>query len=494
MTPIQAAGTKPATWPPRPPRGRRLARVLAWMALTMSIVVLVAAGGLYLAVGHYTGQIQRIGGVFGLSKDRPATAKGGAANYLLVGSDSRDGGNGDETNQGKGASFITGQRSDTIILVHLFGGSDKAQLVSFPRDSYVEIPEYTNPKTGKRRPAHHTKLNSAFSEGGPALLIPTIEHLTGVRIDHYIQIDFSGFKGMVNKVGGVDVCLTKPAKDRYTGINLSAGNHHLDGDTALAFVRQRHGLPGEDLGRIARQQQFIGSLVHKVLSAGTLLNPLKINGVLDVATHSMQADDALKPKDIRSLALRFSHFSSGGVSFITVPISDPNARRGPLSVVLLDEAKATLLFDDIRADRPPGSPTKPSKSDTPQLIVPPSNVRVSVYNASGVNGLGRKASNDIAAVGFQNIGVAQTRGTGATATVIRFGPSKSDSARTLQAAVPGSVLEPDGSLGGTVELVVGSNYSGAQKVTVTQKPSGSGTPSTTARPPVQTAESNPCTS
>ncbi|MCW2543101.1 MAG: putative LytR family Transcriptional regulator, partial [Frankiales bacterium] len=153
---------------PRPLR-RRLARVLSWLALSMAVIVLLAAGGLYLAVGHYTGQIGRIGGVFGLVKNRPAAAKGDAENFLLVGSDSRDGTNGDSTNQGTGATFVTGQRSDTIILVHLFGNNDKAQLISFPRDSYVEIPTYTNPKTGKTKAAHHTKLNSAFSEGGQAL-------------------------------------------------------------------------------------------------------------------------------------------------------------------------------------------------------------------------------------------------------------------------------------------------------------------------------------
>ncbi|MCU1588289.1 MAG: cell envelope-related transcriptional attenuator [Frankiales bacterium] len=458
----------------------------------MAVVVLVAAGGLYLAVGHYSGQIARISGVFGLSGTRPPAAKGDSENFLLVGSDSRDGANGDKTNQGTGASFVTGQRSDTIILVHLFGNSDKAELISFPRDSYVEIPQYTNPKTHVTKPAHHTKLNSAFSEGGPALLVLTLEHLSNIRIDHYVQIDFSGFKSMVNKVGGVEVCLTKPAKDHFTGINLTAGHHHLDGATALAFVRQRHYLAQGDIDRIARQQQFIGSLVHKVLSAGTLLNPLKLNGFLKATTASLQADSGLKSDDIRSLALRFSHFSSGGVSFITVPIADSNARRGGASVVLLDDIKTAALFDDIRADRAPGTPAKPGKTSTTPLVVAPGAIKVSVFNGSGVNGLGRKAQKDIGGIGFQTIGVAQTRGTGASQTVIHFGPSKSDSARTLQAAIPGSVLAPDGNLGNTLELVVGSTYTGAQKVTVTKKPTAGGT--TTATPPVQTAAANPCTS
>jgi LCP family protein required for cell wall assembly len=336
--------------------------------------------------------------------------------------------------------------------VHLFGSSDKVELVSFPRDSYVEIPAYTNPKTGRTRAAHFNKLNTAFSEGGPALLIRTIENLSNVRIDHFLQIDFTGFKGMVNKLGGVDVCLTKAAKDSYSGINLAAGNHHISGDTALAFVRQRHGLANGDIDRIARQQQFIGSLVHKVLSAKTLLNPLKLNGFLDIATSSLQVDKDLSGNDLKSLALRLRGFSSGGVIFQTVPISDISGRRNGASVVLLDDEKAAALFQSLRDDKAPGTPSSTTKTPTVPLTVAPGNVRVAVYNGSGVQGQGRKAAADIGQIGFQVVGIPTNRGTGATQTTIYFGPTRADSARTLQAAVPGSVLQPDSNLRKTLDL------------------------------------------
>lgn len=484
--------------PAKPPRspGRRVGRVLSWIALTMAVVVLAAAGVLYLAFGHFNGQIDRIAGIFDKLGDRPPAARNGAQNFLLVGSDSRDGANGEGT-QGSGATFVTGQRSDTIILIHLFGKTDKAELISFPRDAYVQIPAYTG-KTGTVHAAHQGKLNSAFSLGGQPLLIQTIEHLTHVRINHYLQVDFTGFKSMVNEVGGVDVCLTKAAKDHFSGINLSAGRHRISGDVALAFVRQRHGLPNGDIDRIARQQQFIGSLVHKVLSSETLLNLAKLNGFLDAATGSLKADDKLTGGDIRKLALQFRSFSSGGVSFATVPLNG-NARRGGAAVVLLDEPKAALLFESIANDQAPGSPPKPGKKPpTTPITVAPGNVRVSVFNGSGITGLGRKAASDLEAVGFQTIGIPQTRGTGAAQTTIFYGPSRSDSAHTLQAAIPGSVLQPDGSLGRTLELVVGTSYTGAQKVTVstTGKPT-TGKPTTTkpgAPAPVQTAQDNPCTS
>jgi LCP family protein required for cell wall assembly len=475
-------------------RGQRTARVLSWLALTTAVVVLLAAGGLWVAFNHYNGQISRISipGISGHTK--PAKAPRNAENFLLVGSDSRDGENGAGT-QGKGATFVTGQRSDTVILVHLFGNSDKAELVSFPRDSYVEIPAYTNAKTGHVTPPHHDKLNSAFSLGGPALLIATIENMSNIRIDHFLQIDFTGFKGMVNKLGGVDVCLTKAAKDSFSGIDLSAGQHHISGDVALAFVRQRHGLANGDIDRIARQQQFLGSLVHKVLSAGTLLNPLKLTGFLDVATASLQVDKTLSGNDLKNLALRLRAFNSGGVLFTTVPIADIGGRRGGASVVLLDDAKAEQVFAALRDDQAPGGAAPTAVAPTKPLTVKPTSIRITVFNGSGVQGMGRKAATDLAPLGYQLIGIPTNRGTGTAATTIFYGPTKADSARTLQASIPGSVLQADANLGRTLELVVGTGYTGAHTVTVTGTPS-TATPTTgtsTAAAPLKTAAVNACT-
>ncbi len=493
------AGTSPAGKGPKPRRTsrQRFARVLSWVALTMAVVVLLAAGGLYIAFNYYDGRINRIAIFDKLDKKgRPAAATQNALNYLLVGSDSREGANGEGT-QGTGEEFVTGQRSDTVILVHLFGKSQKAQLISFPRDSYVEIPAFTDPKTKKTRNAHFGKLNSAFSEGGAPLLIATIENLSKVRVDHFLQIDFTGFKGMVNKLGGVDVCLTKPAKDRFSGIDLAAGNHHISGDVALAFVRQRKGLANGDIDRIARQQQFIGSLANKVLSARTLFDPFKLKGFLDVATASLQADEGLSGNDLKNLALRMRNFSTGGVIFTTVPVAEINGRRNGASVVVLDEDKTTVMFDAIRRDEAPGTPPAPGKAGgtpTAALTVAPGNVRVAVFNGSGVQGLGRKAAADITTVGFQVIGIPSNRGTGMAETTILYGPTKADSARTLQAAIPGSVLKADSSLGRTLDLVIGASYTEAKKVTVTQtKPSAApGTPGAAAIP-VKTAQDNPCT-
>jgi len=448
--------------------------VLSWVAVATSGSVLAIAVLGYFVINHYNANINRLSGVLGHlpGVTQPAAPPHGAQNYLLVGSDSRTGTNGVGT-QGVGASFVAGQRSDTVILAHLYGGdSDQVQLISFPRDSYVQIPAHPDPKTGVLRAAHRDKLNAAFADGGPKLLINTITQLTGLPIQHFLQIDFTGFKGMVNALGGVDVCLSRAAKEHNSQIDLSAGHHHINGDVALSFVRQRYGLPNGDIDRIKRQQYFLASLVRKVLSAGTLLNPFKLTGFLSVATSSLQVDENLSVNDLKNLALRLRGFSAGGVLFSTVNIADIGGRVHGADVVLLDDTKNAVLFDQLRQDRAPNSPAAPAKAAPPAapLIVAPTAIGVRVFNGSGIPGLGRKAATALATLGFHVSGAATTHGTGGTQTTISYGPAKADSARTLAAALPGSVLTPDPTLSRTLQVVIGSSYTNTHPVTISSAP------------------------
>ncbi|MGI8536447.1 MAG: LCP family protein [Mycobacteriales bacterium] len=477
-----------------PPPRRRAARVLSWIAVVTSVAVLATAGGGYALLNYYDGNINRID-VFGLGDgDRPAAAPRDAKNILIVGSDSRGDLKAGEGTQGKGKDFVTGQRSDTVILAHLYGNSDTAQLVSFPRDSWVTIPAHVSEQSGQRVAAREEKLNVAIFEGGPALLIRTIEKLTDLRVDNYLQVDFDGFQAMVNTLGGVEVCLSKPAKEKDSGIDLEAGRQVIQGDQALAFVRQRKGLPRGDLDRIARQQQFIGAIVRETLSAGTLLNPFKLNSVIKVATESLQVDESLSIGDLRDLALRFKGFDAGGVIFSTVPVADIGGRRQGQDVVLLDKVKMAQFFDTLRRDVPPDTP-EPPDSDGAQpgqpLIVAPGAIRVKVSNGTAVQGLGRRAYDDLAAVGFQLVGQPDSRGDSATGTTVFHGPDKGDSARTVAASIPGATTQLDPSLTRTLEVVIGSGYSGARAVTVgaaSAAPSPAGSPG----PQVQTAAADPC--
>ncbi len=482
---------------PQPSRGR-LARALSFLAVLTSFSVLAVAVGGYVLVNKYDRQIDRIPDVFASSEEqRPAETPRDARNILIVGSDSRGDLAAGEGTQGRGDTFVTGQRSDTMILAHLYGDSDKAQLVSLPRDSWVTIPAFTDPASGARVEEHEGKLNSAFERGGPALLIRTIEELSGVRIDNYMQIDFEGFLSMVNTLGGVEVCLSEPAKEKDSGIDLPAGRQTIKGAQALAFVRQRQGLPRGDLDRIARQQQFIAAIVRKTLSTGTLLSPFRLNDTLNVATDALQVDEDTSIDDLRDLATRFRTFDAGGVVFTTLPVADADSRQGRQRAVLLDEAKTEELFDLVRRDIPPDSPqaARPSPAAEP-LIVAPEDVRVRVYNGAGVTGLGRRAYDELAAVGFQLVDAPDNRGSEAVQTTVYHGPDKADSARTVAAAVPGSRTELDPELTGTLEVVVGSSYDGARSVSVTakaQQPTATddgAAPS--AAPAVKTAAEDPC--
>jgi LCP family protein required for cell wall assembly len=472
--------------------------VLSTAAITMSLVMLAVTGLGYFYVQGLDGNINRIGPVsLRPDSDRPDKVKKDARNVLVIGSDSRDNSGGIDS--GSGSTFTSGQRADTIIMAHLYGDSDAAQLVSFPRDSWVEIPAFTDPKTKRTRAAHRAKINSAISEGGIPLLVDTLESLTGIRIDDFVVIDFAGFQAMVNKLGGVEVCLLKAAKEKDSEIDLQAGRQTISGKQALAFVRQRKELPNGDIDRIARQQHFIGSLVRKTLSGSTLVNPKKVNGLVQTLTSNVSASDSLSFGELVKLGLRLRSFSSGGVAFTTVPFTDINGRRNGQSVVLLDEVKVAALFTRLREDKtPPSLSAKPAPAGTTAavagLFVKPSSIKVKVFNGGGTKGLGARAAADLAGRGFVVSGTPGNRGSGATGTLVRYGPDKADSARTLAASIPGATLELDQALTRTLEVVVGLDYNGTRAVTLGKPPAASPTaaPDPGDEPPLQTAATAGC--
>lgn len=416
-------------------------------------MILGSSALLYSRYLHFNGNLNRVTGVI---TPGGAQASGGAMNVLLVGSDSREGAGDQFAQAPAGQEQVTGQRSDTVILAHLAKGRQHATLVSLPRDSWVTIPAYTDDK-GRNHPAQQAKLNAAFAFGGPALLVKTVQNLTGLHIDHYVEIDFAGFQRMVDALGGVDICLSRPARDAHTGLNLSAGWHHLNGTQALAFVRQRYGLPLGDLDRIKRQQQFLAAMMRKVESAGTLTNPLKLNAFLDAFTKSVTVDDTMSTKDMEKIALSLRGLSTGNVVLTTMPIAGFGTRDGQ-SVDIIDTAKAQALFDSLRDE---GRSSPGDAQDT----LPRNQVHVRVFNAAGIDGLAARASADLAKAGFDVVGSPANRGTGATSTVIEYGPADLAAARTLAAAIPGAELRQNDQLSGEVDLLLGSSYHGLATTT-----------------------------
>jgi LCP family protein required for cell wall assembly len=324
--------------PPPAPRRRRLTRVLVIIA---AAAVLLVGGtvGLFLERQQaYDRNIQRIPGAFPPEPERPARTSGRAQNWLLVGSDRRS----DQATTGRDANQPLwrhgAQRADTIMVVHLPADRARIYLVSFPRDAWVPIQGHGD-----------AKLNAAFSFGGPPLLIATIERLTGVRVDHVAILDFEGFRSMTDALGGVDVRVARTVRDPARKVIWSAGTHHLDGARALDFVRQRHNLPGGDLGRIKRQQAFLRALAGQAVDRGTLANPLKLNAFLEATTESVSVDASLTIARLRSLALQFRSMRPGGIVFLTAPVAGTGS-EGRQSVVHLDPAKGQPLYQALRTD------------------------------------------------------------------------------------------------------------------------------------------------
>ena len=330
---------------------------------SLSVGVVVLASVSWLGLGHISGKIARIS-VFSGLEDRPEkTSK--ALNYLIVGSDTREGLSKEELKALRVGSTATaaGGRSDTMLLVHISKDRDKAFLVSFPRDSLVTIPAHTSSNGESQIPARQNKLNAAFSFGGAPLLIETIEAETNLKIDHYIEVSFAGFAGIVNALGGVDVCTKVDIDDPKSHLVLSAGTHTLNGIEALKYVRTRDFDGRGDIGRMQRQQEFMSSILNKATSTGVLLNPIKIVNFMNAAISTIKMDENLSKEDLLNLAKQMRGLSSGNVRTLTVPLSNPNGRvDGVGSVVIWDETLSADLWTRIRNDASLVDEVKPSPS------------------------------------------------------------------------------------------------------------------------------------
>jgi len=330
---------------------------------SLSVGVVVLASVSWLGLGHISGKIARIS-VFSGLEDRPEkTSK--ALNYLIVGSDTREGLSKEELKALRVGSTATaaGGRSDTMLLVHISKDRDKAFLVSFPRDSLVTIPAHTSSNGESQIPARQNKLNAAFSFGGAPLLIETIEAETNLKIDHYIEVSFAGFAGIVNALGGVEVCTKVDIDDPKSHLVLSAGTHTLNGIEALKYVRTRDFDGRGDIGRMQRQQEFMSSILNKATSTGVLLNPIKIVNFMNAAISTIKMDENLSKEDLLNLAKQMRGLSSGNVRTLTVPLSNPNGRvDGVGSVVIWDETLSADLWTRIRNDASLVDEVKPSPS------------------------------------------------------------------------------------------------------------------------------------
>jgi LCP family protein required for cell wall assembly len=324
------------------PRRSRIARHKALLALVALFGIALA-----LVVGWAFYLNQQIANVPRMDLNlneagRPHHATGAAAggvNILLAGADS-----GDSAGPTIAQLTATGRwtpgtfRSDTIMVLHITADRSHAYLISVPRDSWVDVPGYGR-----------NKINAAFSFGGPSLYVRTMEDFTGLRMDHVVVIDWAGFKDLTTALGGVQVYVPETVRDGTTGKVWTKGMHTVAGQEALSYVRQRHGLPGGDLDRIKRQQNLMRSMVQKMLSSGTLKNPVKLTGALRTLAGNVVVDRDFGTGEMRRLALSLRGLRSNGLTFVTVPVKSLDTIEGQ-SVVRVDLTQVHALFGAVLAD------------------------------------------------------------------------------------------------------------------------------------------------
>ncbi|MEV0536438.1 LCP family protein [Kitasatospora sp. NPDC050463] len=504
VSPLSALPGRRRRWP------RRLAAGIAFG-------VLATSGGGW-AVLHGLGSIDRVDAFSG---DVARPGDDSSTTFLVVGTDERDGIPEKTLKNLLHAGGEACHCTDTMMIVQVAGDGSRASVISIPRDSYVDIPAHRDQVTRKEVPAGRGKVNAAFGMGGPQLTVATVEQNTGLRIDHYLQVNFAGFVSAVDAVGGVRVCTAKPLKDEYSGLDLPAGTSTLDGAGALKYVRARHVDGSSDLGRMHRQQKVVAQLLHQVADSGTLLNPVRLARLTDSLLGSVKADKDLTADDLITLATRLRELSAGRADFATVPLANVDHQvPGWGSTVLWDQAGAKALFDAVRAGRPlggaaqtglggaaqtgpggaaqtgPGGAAQTGPGGAPDAgaypggatasataspvaasavatsaaptavasavgaTVAPEQVHVQVFNAAGVPGLGARVDGDLRRAGFSTTGSPSNAPTGTAAgrTVIRYDPRWAESARTLAAALPGAESAAVPGLGPTLQLYAGADY------------------------------------
>ncbi|MEW2491473.1 LCP family protein [Streptomyces sp. NPDC048411] len=436
--------------------------------LSFLVLLVAGVGWGYLKL---TGQIDTFG-ADGISGDRPPASSTGQ-NVLVIGSDTRSGAN-RKLGGGKG----TVGRSDTVFLLHVYADHRHAVAVSIPRDSMVDIPACRTPNGEWTAPQHRVMFNGAFSvgetaEGNPACTQNTVEHLTGLRVDHTVVVDFSGFSKLTSAVGGVPVCLPQdiyqqdlsPNRPTRGALVFAKGPQTVSGQRALDYVRIRHGIgDGSDIGRIKRQQAFIGSLIKKVKSQG--LNLTTLLPLADAATDSMTVDPGLGSADrLLKFAMSMKNIDLRNTRFVTVPWRYEGAR------VAIVEPEAHALWAALKADRTIDGqdasghakggrsakrPDEGSPSPAANAPVSGTGVSLAVYNGTTVNGLAARAAELLRAHGFTVTSTATASNQDRVSTVIRYGPGLEAEAETTARLFAGARTMASGTAG--IQVILGTSY------------------------------------
>ncbi|AVT29307.1 transcriptional regulator [Plantactinospora sp. BC1] len=324
---------------PAPKRRRRTRRIVL---ITLLVLALLGGGGA-VAAGIYVHSlesgIERVEAFDAVPEEsRPVKVAKDAKNILILGSDTRD------------PSNTGGSRSDTIILAHLPADRSSAQLVSIPRDTWVNVPKSKDGKHGGR----DAKINAAYAWGGIPLMVQTVEKFTGVRVDHVALVDFAGFKEIVDALGGVQITVEEGFTSTHSLLpsgrrEFKKGTQVMDGAQALDYARERYAFKDGDFARIRHQQQVIRAILDKAASGGTLANPAKLNSFVRASADAVSVDKTLSMLD---MGMELRHLRSGNLTFVTSP-TQGTGRVGSESVVFADRDRAKKFYEAVRRDAVP---------------------------------------------------------------------------------------------------------------------------------------------
>jgi LCP family protein required for cell wall assembly len=445
----------------------------------LSVVVLVVAAYTWATFRIFSSNVTYVnaiakpvaasGTASGSASAAPAAdVDGKDQNVLLVGDDHRpDGASAAELAQLSTGYDDGGTNTDTMIVLHIPADGSRASMISFPRDSWVSIPGHGMNKLNAA--FEYGSQNGGGDTGGARLLISVIQNMTGLTIDHFVRVSLLGFYDIAKVLGPIKVCLNQAAKDSYSGTNLPKGVSMLDAKQALSFVRQRHNLPRGDLDREVRQQYFLSAAFRQVQSAGTLLNPFKLNSLLSAVSSSLETD--LQGTGLLTFAEQFSNLSAGNLSSTTIPITGTPTityNGSDVSIVAVDTAAMPGFIARVIG---------PSTAYTKAKAAAPG--PVNVINATGKNGTGTTTTAALTALGFQATTDQSDHAT-STITYIQYPAGMEAQAKALAAAIPGAAIAVTSTVPG-VTLVLGSDGVTVTAAAVGVTP-GAPTPTPTVTP------------
>jgi LCP family protein required for cell wall assembly len=461
-------------------RKARQRRALLLASSAMSALILLVAGSAWGLTSYINSHLGRV------NAGTTGTPSSGPLNILVAGLDERSG----LTPQQQAMLHVGSNQgeldTDTLMLVHVPADHRYVRVVSLPRDSWVNIPGHGM-----------SKINAALGLGGPQLMVQTVEQATGLTINDYVEVNFLGFVKVIDALGGVNICLPYAVDDRYSGLDMSAGMHHVDGITALEFARDRHSFPTSDLARIQDQQQLVSTALSEGISSGMLANPLRLESFLSATAAAIKVDQGF---NVTRLADELRGLSPRDVTFTTVPLSNVNyiTPTGE-SAVQWNSSAAAALFNELKTDQPPATQAPAPNSHPRKKHASPalrrSKVSLDIYNGTTIGGLSASTGTKLAALGFRvhRSGV-DWPSQNITQTVIQYPAGQQAAAQLVGTVLPGASLQQVKGLQ-RVRILLGSNdhtvTSSAPGATST--PSAASTPNQNSQPGQQrTAAQDAC--